>query len=65
MDTKDTDSPRPPHQPETEFTGDLQVFSGLALAPNDPSLEPRERKGRPADQPPGTTGEQQERHQVD
>ena len=39
----------PLHQPETEFQGDLQVFSGPALAPDDPSLEPRVRKGRPAD----------------
>jgi hypothetical protein len=39
----------PLHQPETEFHGELQVFSGPALAPDDPSLEPRVRKGRPAD----------------
>jgi hypothetical protein len=39
----------PRHQPETEFTGELQVFSGPALSPDDPRLEPRERKGRPAD----------------
>ncbi len=39
----------PLHQPETEFHGELQVFSGPALAPEDPSLEPRIRKGRPAD----------------
>jgi hypothetical protein len=38
----------PLHQPETEFQGELQVFSGPALAPDDPSLEPRVRKGRPA-----------------
>jgi hypothetical protein len=40
-------SANPLHQPETEFNGDLQVFSGPALAPDDPSLEPRVRKGRP------------------
>jgi hypothetical protein len=39
----------PLHQPETEFHGELQVFSGPALAPDDPTLEPRVRKGRPAD----------------
>ena len=39
----------PLHQPETEFHGELQVFSGPALAPDDPNLEPRVRKGRPAD----------------
>jgi hypothetical protein len=39
----------PHHQPETEFQGELQEFSGPALAPDDPSLEPRVRKGRPAD----------------
>ena len=39
----------PLHQPETEFQGELQVFSGPALAPDDPTLEPRVRKGRPAD----------------
>jgi hypothetical protein len=39
----------PRHQPETEFTGDIQVFSGPALSPDDPRLEPRERKGRPGD----------------
>ena len=38
----------PPHQAETEFTGEVQTFSGPALSPNDPCLEPRERKGRPA-----------------
>jgi hypothetical protein len=39
----------PLHQPETAFHGEVLVFSGLALAPDDPSLEPRVRKGRPAD----------------
>jgi hypothetical protein len=42
-------STNPRHQPETEFIGDIQVFSGPALSPDDPSLEPRERKGRPRD----------------
>ena len=37
----------PRHQPETEFHGELHEFSGAALAPDDPSIEPRERKGRP------------------
>jgi hypothetical protein len=42
-------SANPRHQPETEFTGEVQVFSGPALSPDDPSLEPRQRKGRPTD----------------
>ena len=40
---------RPKHQRETEYTGDLQEFFCLGLSPNDPSLEPRVRKGRPAE----------------
>ena len=44
------DSERPMHQPETEFIGELQVFIMPVVSPDDPSLEPRERKGRPADQ---------------
>ena len=55
----DIDLKRPPHQPDTEFTGDLQVFSGQALSPDDPSLEPRVRKGRPADQKPRDSGEKE------
>ena len=43
------DSPRPMHQPETEFIGELQVFTMTVVSPDDPSLEPRDRKGRPAD----------------
>lgn len=39
----------PLHQAETEFHGELQVFSGPALSPDDSRLEPRVRKGRPAD----------------
>jgi hypothetical protein len=39
----------PHHQPETECTAEVQEFSGPALSPDDPSLEPRVRKGRPAD----------------
>jgi hypothetical protein len=35
------------HQRETKFLGELQTFSGLALSPNDPAIEPRSRKGRP------------------
>jgi hypothetical protein len=41
----------PLHQPETEFQGELQVFAGPAVSPDDPNLEPRVRKGRPADHP--------------
>jgi hypothetical protein len=43
------DATNPLHQPETEFHGDVQLFAGPALAPDDASLEPRVRKGRPAD----------------
>jgi hypothetical protein len=47
------------HQPETEFIGLFQEFSGEALSPDDASLEPRERKGRPADrQPPDSSDEE-------
>lgn len=42
-------SKKPSHQPETEFTGELQEFTLQALPPDDPRLEPRIRKGRPAD----------------
>ena len=46
----------PLHQPETEFDGEFQIFSGPALAPDDPSVEPRVRRSRPADlqKPSGT-----------
>jgi hypothetical protein len=40
---------RPRRQPETEFIGERQLFSGPALAPDDSTLEPRVRKGRPTD----------------
>ena len=43
------DSKKPPHQPDTEFTGELQEFTVQALQPDDPLLEPRVRRGRPAD----------------
>ena len=43
----DTDLKRPPNLPETEFVGERQEFSSEALAPDDPRLEPRDRKGRP------------------
>jgi hypothetical protein len=48
----DPNSNRPPHQPETEFAGEVQEFSGPALSPMDPTLEPRVRKGRPANRKP-------------
>lgn len=47
-----TDSKQPPFQSETEYTGEVQVFSEPALAPDDPSLEPRDRTGRPANRYP-------------
>jgi hypothetical protein len=49
------------HQPETEFHGELQVFSGPALSPDDPSLEPRVRKGRPTDQQKPSSTDQDDR----
>jgi hypothetical protein len=53
-------SQKPQHQPETEFHGILQEFSGPALAPDDPSLEPRERKGRPGDKGTLATAERED-----
>src|SRR5260370_30185044 len=35
-------------RPETELHGDFQTFSGPALLPDDACLEPRVRRGRPA-----------------
>jgi len=43
------DTNKPHHLPETESVGELQEFTLEALAPDDPRLEPRVRKGRPAD----------------
>ena len=37
----DADKPRPMHQPETFFVGELQEFTGTVVSPDDPSLEPR------------------------
>ena len=51
------DLDRPVHQPDTEFTGEVQQFSGVALSPTDPSLEPRVRRGRPSDRPPDAEAE--------
>ena len=45
---------KPLPQPETFFDGEIQVFSGPLLSPDDPSLEPRVRRGRPADRDPGS-----------
>ena len=39
---------RPSHQPDT-FGGELFEFESEALSPDDPRLEPRVCKGRPAD----------------
>jgi hypothetical protein len=41
------DTTNPFHQAKTEFLGELQEFTGVALSPDDPSVEPRVRKGRP------------------
>jgi hypothetical protein len=40
---------KPQHQPETGFTGELQEFCGPAVAPDDPGLEPRVRRGGSTD----------------
>ena len=53
--------PRPRHQRETEFHGEIQVFSGPALAPDDPRLEPRVRKGRPSELKRRTKGGKKDR----
>lgn len=44
----DTNPKRPEHQPDT-FGGELFAFESAALAPDDSRLEPRVRRGRPAD----------------
>ncbi len=53
----------PLHQPETEFNGDFQVFSGPALAPDDPLLEPRVRKGRPGAAERHSSAEEKDRQE--
>jgi len=45
----DPNAKKPAHQPETESGAELQEFTLEALSPDDLRLEPRERKGRPAD----------------
>jgi hypothetical protein len=45
----ETNPKRPEHQANTEFTGIRYEFECEALPPDDPRLEPRVRKGRPAD----------------
>ena len=54
-----TKTKRPKHQRETEYTGDLQEFSCRALSPDDPSLEARVRRGRPAEN--GRTSKKQKK----
>ncbi|MCI0637963.1 MAG: hypothetical protein L0Y72_23690 [Gemmataceae bacterium] len=44
-------------QPETEWHGELQKFCGPALLPDDANLEPRVRRGRPADTKRDSTAE--------
>ena len=44
-----TESKRPPNLPETKFIGEIQEFSSEVFTADDPRLEPRVRKGRPAD----------------
>ena len=49
----------PHHQAETEWSGELQEFSGPTLSPDDPALEPRARRGRPAERQEPTRPQQQ------
>jgi hypothetical protein len=44
-----SDPKKPQHQANTEFAGERYEFESEALLPDDPRLEPRIRKGRPAD----------------
>ena len=53
----------PLHQPETEFNGEFQVFSGPALAPDDPILEPRLRKRRPGTAEKHSSAEEKDRQE--
>ena len=55
-----TEGTNPLHHVETEFNGELQVFSGPALPPDDPSLELRVRKGRPTEPKKRPTPEQKD-----
>jgi hypothetical protein len=48
--------------PETELHGDLQSFCGSALPPDHASLEPRVRRGRPADSKLKSPKSQDRRH---
>jgi hypothetical protein len=48
-----TNASHPKKQKETELHGDLQEFRGPAVSPNDPSIEPRVRRGRPLQEKPG------------
>jgi hypothetical protein len=43
------DANRPKHQENTESNGERYEFECVALPPDDPRLEARIRKGRPAD----------------
>jgi hypothetical protein len=58
-----TNEKNPLHQPETEFHGELQVFCGPALAPDDPSVQARERKGRPIDRKESAASDKDENHE--
>jgi hypothetical protein len=49
MNPMNSNSSNPDQQPETEWHGELQEFSGKAMPPNDASLEPRVRRGRPVE----------------
>jgi hypothetical protein len=53
---------RPQRNPETFMNADLQKFSGEALDPDDPRLEPRVRRGRPQDRKRGSKKKGQDRN---
>lgn len=52
---------QPKQQQNTEWHGEVQRFSGPAVSPDDPSLEPRVRRGRPAATQRETVSESDER----
>jgi hypothetical protein len=37
------------HQAKTEWSGELREFSGPAIPPDDPALEPHIRRGQPGE----------------
>jgi hypothetical protein len=52
-----TNAGDPNKREETEWHGELQQFAGPVVSPTDSSLEPRIRRGRPADMKRVQSGE--------